>query len=151
VETDVHTGAETSAPGLAVGDEHEPFVDKPLTITDFVRYQGASGDMNPIHHDPDYARRGGYDQPFAVGMLAAGVLGTYVTNWTGAANIRKFGVRFREQAWPGDVLTYEGRVAAIRDQDGETLADLELSVRRQTGGLHLQGWATVAVPGGSRS
>jgi acyl dehydratase len=145
------TDIEPRAPGMAVGQEHEPFVDQPLTLTDFVRYQGASGDMNPIHHDPEYARKGGYDQPFAVGMLAAGVLGTYVTDWTGGANIRKFGVRFREQAWPGDVLTYAGRVAAIRQENGETVADLELSVTRQTGALHLTGWATVVVPEGALS
>jgi acyl dehydratase len=132
--------------GLTVGREREAFVDRPLTLTDFVRYQGASGDMNPIHHDPEFARRGGYDQPFAVGMLAAGVLGTYVTDWLGAANIRKFRVRFREQAWPGDVLTYSGRVAALREKDGATYADLELAVTRQTGGIHLQGWATFEVP-----
>lgn len=128
------------------GQEHEPFSDKPLTLTDFVRYQGASGDMNPIHHDPEYARKGGYDQPFAVGMLAAGVLGSYVTDWLGPANVRRFGVRFREQAWPGDVLTYRGKVAAVREEDGVTLADLELTVTRQTGGVHLQGWATFEVP-----
>ena len=28
----------------------------PLTRTDFVRYQGASGDMNPVHHDEVFAR-----------------------------------------------------------------------------------------------
>ncbi len=28
----------------------------PLTRTDFVRYQGASGDMNPVHHDETFAR-----------------------------------------------------------------------------------------------
>jgi acyl dehydratase len=28
----------------------------PVTATDIVRYQGASGDMNPIHHDDDFAR-----------------------------------------------------------------------------------------------
>ena len=28
----------------------------PLTRTDFVRYQGASGDFNPIHHDDEFAK-----------------------------------------------------------------------------------------------
>ena len=26
----------------------------PLSRTDFVRYQGASGDMNPVHHDETF-------------------------------------------------------------------------------------------------
>ena len=128
-----------------MGDEREPFVDKPLTITDFVRYQGASGDMNPIHHDSEFAQKAGYPTPFAVGMLQASVLGTYVTDWLGPENIRRFKVQFREQAWPGDVLTYTGVVTDVRTGGDETLVDVELACTRQTGGVHLRGWATFSV------
>jgi acyl dehydratase len=130
---------------LEVGTSHAPFVDKPLTVTDFVRYQGASGDMNPIHHDTEFAKGAGFPGPFAVGMLQAGVLGTYVTDWMGAASVRRFKVQFREQAWPGDVLTYEGTVVAKREEEGNRLVDLELTATRQTGGTHLKGWATVQL------
>ena len=131
---------------LTVGADREPFVDKPLTITDFVRYQGASGDMNPIHHDSSFAAKAGYPTPFAVGMLQAGVLGTFATDWLGAENVRSFKVQFREQAWPGDVLTYSGTITAVREQDGERLVDIELACTRQTGGTHLRGWATFVAP-----
>ncbi len=131
---------------LTVGATREPFVDKPLTITDFVRYQGASGDMNPIHHDSSFAAKAGYPTPFAVGMLQAGVLGTFATDWLGAENVRSFKVQFREQAWPGDVLTYSGTITAVREQDGERLVDIELACTRQTGGTHLRGWATFVAP-----
>ena len=47
----------------------------PLTRTDFVRYQGASGDFNPIHHDDEFAQSAGYPTVFSVGMLQAGILG----------------------------------------------------------------------------
>jgi acyl dehydratase len=132
---------------IEVGTEREPFVDQPLTVTDFVRYQGASGDMNPIHHDTVFAQKAGYPTPFAVGMLQAGILATYATDWLGPENVRRFKVQFREQAWPGDVLTYTGKVAAKREEDGLRLVDLELACTRQTGGLHLEGWATFALPG----
>ncbi len=130
---------------VRIGDTREPFVDAPLTITDFVRYQGASGDMNPIHHDQSFAQSAGYPQPFAVGMLQAGIMATYATDWLGAGRIRRFKVQFREQAWPGDVLTYTGTVVDVRDEDGQTLADVELACTRQTGGVHLKGWATFVV------
>jgi acyl dehydratase len=130
---------------VQVGFEAEPFVAPALTITDFVRYQGASGDMNPIHHDDAFAKASGYPGPFAVGMLQAGVLGTYVTDWFGARSVRKYGVQFREQAWPGDVLTYTGTVVGVREQDGERLVDVELLAVRQTGGVHLKGWAAVSL------
>jgi acyl dehydratase len=130
---------------LTVGTSPAPFVDTPLTRTDFVRYQGASGDLNPIHYDDEFARAAGFPSVFAVGMFAAGVLGSRVTDWLGAANVRRFAVRFREQAWPGDVLTYTATVAARREQDGERLVDLDLAVTRQTGGVHLRGTATFVV------
>jgi acyl dehydratase len=124
---------------LQVGDTLPELVDEPLTRTDFVRYQGASGDMNPIHHDEGYARSAGFPTVFAVGMLGAGILGTYVAELFGPENVRKFKVQFREQAWPDDVLTYTGTVVARRENE----LDLELVATRQTGGVHLRGWATV--------
>jgi acyl dehydratase len=124
---------------LQVGDALPELVDEPFTRTDFVRYQGASGDMNPIHHDEGYARSVGFPTVFAVGMLGAGILGTYVAELFGPENVRRFKVQFREQAWPDDVLTYTGTVVARRGNE----LDLELAATRQTGGVHLRGWATV--------
>jgi acyl dehydratase len=131
---------------LTVGAAAAPFVEAPLTVTDFVRYQGASGDMNPIHHDEAFAKAAGFPTVFAVGMRQAGVLGTYVTDWLGARNVRKLSVQFREQAWPGDVLTYTGSVVGRREENGEQLVELDLLVTRQTGGVHLKGAATFVVP-----
>ena len=133
------TGIEPGA--LQVGDEIPELVDEPFTRTDFVRYQGASGDMNPIHHDEGYAQAAGFPTVFAVGMLGAGILGTYVADLFGPANVRRFRVQFREQAWPDDVLTYTGTV--VERRGGEL--DLELAATRQTGGVHLRGWATVVL------
>jgi acyl dehydratase len=130
---------------LQVGAVAAPQVDEPLTITDFVRYQGASGDMNPIHHDQAFARKAGYDQPIAIGMLAAGRAAAYLTDWLGPQNIRVFGVRFMEVAWPGDVLAYAGKVTGRREPPGERLVDVEIACTRQAGGEHLTAWATVVV------
>ncbi|MDL9948604.1 MaoC/PaaZ C-terminal domain-containing protein [Gordonia sp. ABSL11-1] len=133
---------------LAVGGTADPYVDKPLKITDFVRYQGASGDFNPMHHDHRRAVAAGFDQPFAVGMYAAGVMGGYATEWMGPNNIRRFRVRFAEQAWPGDVLTFTGRIVDVRESEVGREVDVELAATRQTGSVHIHGWATFAVPGG---
>ncbi len=100
---------------LEVGTELPPLVDNPLTVTDFVRYQGASGDMNPAHHDTESAQKAGSPTPCAVGMLQAGVLATYLTDLLGAANIRRIKVQWKEQAWPGDVLTYTAKVTNRRE------------------------------------
>jgi acyl dehydratase len=118
----------------------------PVTRTDFVRYQGASGDMNPIHHDETFARAAGFDAPLGVGMFHAGVLATWATDWLGPENVRAFKVRWKEPVWPGDVLTFSGRVQRKYEKDGERRVDLELSCTRRGGVVAVQGWATFVVP-----
>lgn len=118
----------------------------PVTRTDFVRYQGASGDMNPIHHDEEFARAAGFDTPFSVGMWQAGLLGTYATDWLGAENVRHFRIRFVEQVWPGDMLTLRGEVVRRhRDDEGDKV-DVELTCDRVGGGRAVTVWASFVVP-----
>ena len=116
----------------------------PLTRTDFVRYQGASGDFNPIHHDEEFAKASGFPTVFSVGMLQAGILASFATDWLGASNVRKFGVQFREQVWPGDELT------CTRDRRGPRRRRRAPSTSscvctRQTGGTAIKGTATFVV------
>lgn len=123
----------------------EPLVVGPLTRTDIVRYQGASGDMNPLHHDEPFARAAGFDAPVVVGMLGAGLLATYATGWLGAGNVRRFRIRFLAQAWPGDTLTCTGVMAKEYAGEDGPLADIELSCARQTGEVTVRAWATFAL------
>ena len=85
----------------------------PITRTDIVRYAGASGDFNPIHHDEGFATSAGFPSVFSIGMLQAGILGAWATDWLGADHIRRLTVRFREQVWPDDVLTCAGVVTTV--------------------------------------
>ncbi|MFM7616858.1 MAG: MaoC/PaaZ C-terminal domain-containing protein [Actinomycetes bacterium] len=130
---------------LAIGTALPTREYGPLTLTDFVRYQGASGDFNPIHHDTAFARAAGFPEPFSVGMLQAGILGSYATDLLGAANVRRFSVSFREQVWAGDVLVCTGEVVD-RHEDGERRVDLRLEVLRRDGGTAIRGEATFVVP-----
>ena len=125
------------------GDALPAVVVEKLTRTDLVRYAGASGDFNPIHHDDDFAQSAGYPGAFSVGMLQAGILASYATDWLGPRNVRKFGVQFREQVWPGDTLVCSGTVVG-RDDDARTV-DLELVVTRVGGGAAIKGSATFVV------
>jgi acyl dehydratase len=133
---------------LEVGRGPQAKIIGPLTRTDFVRYQGASGDFNPIHHDEEFAQSAGFPSVFSVGMLQAGVLATYATDWLGADNVRRFGVQFREQVWPGDELELTGAVVEKEESDelGERTVKVELNAQRVGGGTAIKGWATFAVP-----
>jgi acyl dehydratase len=125
-----------------------PLVLGPLTRTDFVRYQGASGDMNPIHHDETFARAAGYSAPLGVGMLPAGALTAWAAGWLGPENVRRVKVRWKEQVWPGDVLTFSGKVARRYEEGGERRVDLDLLCTKQDGGVAVTAWATFVVPAG---
>jgi acyl dehydratase len=126
-------------------DRPEPSTFGPLTRTDFVRYQGASGDMNPIHHDEEFAKAAGFPTPFSVGMFQAGALAAWAVSWLGAENIRRYKVRFKEQVWPDDVLTCSGTVVEEYERDGDPMVDVDLVCSRQTGGVAIQAWATFVL------
>ena len=67
------------------GDAIPPFVVENLSRTDLVRYAGASGDFNPIHHDEGFARWAGNPTVFGHGMLTAGFVARCVTDFVGVA------------------------------------------------------------------
>jgi len=134
-----------TARDLNVGAELPARTFAPLTRTDFVRYQGASGDMNPIHHDEEYAKSAGYPSVFSVGMLQAGLLASYATDLLGPDNVRRFSISFREQVWPGDTLVATGTVTKVYEADEEPRVDLELTMSREGGGVAIKGEATFAT------
>ncbi|WP_432168769.1 MaoC/PaaZ C-terminal domain-containing protein [Streptomyces sp. bgisy031] len=127
---------------LAVGQEAEPRTFAPLTRTDFVKYQGASGDFHPLHHDETYAHKVGFPSVFSVGMLQAGMLASYASDWLGVEETRRFKVRFVDQMWPGDELTCQAKITDIADEpDGGKRVTVELKGLRQTGTPALLGEA----------
>ena len=131
---------------LHAGAECPPREYGPLSRTDFVRYQGASGDFNPIHHDEAFAQAAGFPSVFSLGMLQAGILASYTTDWLGALNVRAFAVQFREQVWPGDHLVCTAKVARRYEHDGERRVDLDLLVTRvESGGAAVTGTASFVV------
>jgi len=135
----------TATAALCVGVQAPPHEFGPLNRQMFVRYAGASGDLNPMHYDDELARSAGYPSVFAQGMLSAGLLAGFATDWLGARNVRRFGVRFREQVWPGDVLTCVGTVTAVSVEPDADRVSVELSATRQTGGVAITGTAEFLI------
>lgn len=127
---------------LRDGAGPEPFRIGPVTRTDFVRYQGASGDMNPIHHDEEFARAAGFPGPISVGMFQAGALHAWAAEWLGPENVRRVTTRWHETVFAGDVLTFEATVAKKYEEAGERRVDLNLTATKQTGAIAVTGSAT---------
>ena len=116
----------------------------PVSMTDIVRYQGASGDLVPLHHDDEFARAAGFPAAFSVGMLSAGWLASVVTDRFGETAVRRFGTRFTGIVYRGDVLTASGEVVGL-STDGEPVAELELRLRNQDGHVVVEGRAEVVL------
>ena len=138
------SGTNVSYTAVQVGDERKEEFPA-LTRTMFVRYAGASGDFNPMHHDDTIAAQVGNPSVFGHGMLSMGLAARVVKDWFGPEAIRRLQVRFSKQVWPGDVLTCTAVVTAKRDEGGEQLVDLTFSVANQDGVTAVIGEATAAV------
>ena len=112
---------------IEIGDSRELVLTENLTRTQIVQYAGASGDYNPLHTDEVFAREvAGYPGVFAHGMLSMAMTARAVTDWVGDGTLTNYGVRFTSQVWPGDRLTARVTVAAIREEAGQHLLDLDI-------------------------
>lgn len=129
----------SAAPARTVG---------PITRTQIVRYAGAGGDFNPMHHDEIFAIGAGYPSVFAHGMLTAGILGGYVADWLGRTHLRCFSTRFVGQVWPGDLLVLGGMVETVEPIAQGLRLRCTLTVRRRAadGELVLSGSADAVLP-----
>ena len=127
---------------LKVGDTHEAVVIEKVARTHIVKYAGASGDFNPLHHDDTAAQgMGGYPSVFAHGMLSMGLTGRMLTDWLGPVALKKYGVRFTKQVWPGDTLTAKGEVTSIEGG----VATIKVVTTNQNGESVLEGEAQAAI------
>ena len=96
-----------------------------VTLTDVVRYAGASGDFNPLHHDEAAARAAGMDGAFAHGMFSAGCLATAVTDAVGIESLARLAVRFRAPARLGVTLSSDIVVANVQRTDDHVATELD--------------------------
>ncbi|MEN2979061.1 MaoC/PaaZ C-terminal domain-containing protein [Tistrella bauzanensis] len=116
----------------------------PITRTQLALYGGASGDHNPIHIDIDFAKKAGFPDVFAHGMLVMGLAGRVVTQAVPLARLKSCAVRFAAITQVHDRLTVEAKdVGAVDGGDGDRR--LEVIVRDQNGQVKVQGEAVISV------
>lgn len=128
---------------ISVGDKIPRVKKAPITQIQLIRYAGASGDFNPIHTVPEYAKEAGLDGTIAHGMLVMGMLGQMVSGWVGITPVVKYGVSFRAMTNLGDVLIATGEVAKKYEKDGQKLIDCNVSIADEQGEVKVDGKVTL--------
>jgi acyl dehydratase len=91
-----------------------------------------SGDRNPLHSDPAFAKMGGFDRPILHGLCTYGFTGRALLNAICDGDPSRFKAidgRFSKPVMPGDALTIsmwvDGQQALFqtRNQDGDVVLD----------------------------
>ena len=127
-----------------------PSFDVTVSRTHIVKFAGAGGDFNPIHHDEELAKSLGLPSVFAMGLMHGGYLSKILTDWAGPASVRRYKVRFKGMVWPGDTITCRGEVARLYQENEENLAECRLEVVNQNGETAIEGEAVVCIPSAGR-
>lgn len=135
------------SPALVPGAELPPLEAGPLAPELFARYAAASGDHNPLHTDPAFARAAGLDGVIAHGMLVMGLLGRLADGLAGPGAVRDFRVRFRAPTRPGETLRCGGTVTAVYERGGRGYVEAELWARGDGEQLKATGTVTAELRG----
>ena len=109
-----------------------------VSRADLVRYAGASGDFNPIHWNPDFARSVGLPDVIAHGMFTMGAAVALVTEWAGDPGaVVDYQTRFTKPVVvpnafgtavePGTRLTVTGTIGAVDTEARTARVDLTVT------------------------
>lgn len=132
---------------VAVGDSI-PEWDMPEVSAARMRTMAAIlRDPNPVHWDREVCDQLGFGKR----TINQGPLGlSYMINmlhaWTGPESIRRLYMTFPLVILDGDHVTAQGRITALREENGERLADCDIWLHRDGSAHPLEGRATVKLP-----
>ena len=142
---------------IKIGDTMPTYTSVPITRTQLVRYAGASGDFNPLHHDETFTKMIGMNRVIAHGMLIMGIAGEAITAWIENKNLRKFNVRFLSMTEPADLndmentknratITVSGKVVEKFEESGEKRIRCDIIAQNALGSTKLAGFFIAAIP-----
>jgi acyl dehydratase len=102
---------EPSGIDVLKGKEADFRIEEPTTKEQALLYR-LSGDFNPLHADPAFAKGVGFEQgPILHGLCTYGYMIRHVVNGAlggDATNLTAFDGSFKKPVWPGDTLVTEG-------------------------------------------
>ena len=130
---------------LKIGDSIPSLENPPITRTMLALYAGASGDHNPIHIDIDFAKKSGFSDVIAHGMLIMAIASKNLTNVFTQNSIKEISVKFVSMTKIGDELTSDCKIIEKDIIDNKVLFTLSLSVKDNFGDEKLKGKAKIEL------
>ena len=131
-----------SAPeNLRVGDAASR--TRTVTARDIELFTELTGDRNPLHYDPELARRSRFGGIVAQGGITSGLLNAVVAeDLPGPGSVfLHVDWAFRAPVRPGDVITAKVVVTSLRT--GKPVTTLSTTITNQDGTVVLDGTAVV--------
>jgi uncharacterized OB-fold protein/acyl dehydratase len=130
---------------VEVGEEL-PLLPIPITRTLIVAGAIASRDFTPVHHDVEVARAQGSADIFMNILTTNGLCSRYVTDWTGPnAILRKLSVRLGAPNYPGDTMTFSGKITAKEQTADGGIVEVSLRGANRLGN-HVIGTIVLQLP-----
>ncbi len=129
---------------LAIGQSAQ--YQRTLSRQDVQLFAACSGDLNPLHLDPDYAAGTPFGQPIGHGMWTGALVSAAIaTRLPGPGSVyRSQSLNFKQPVYIGDAVTVTLTVSAIRER--LRLVTLACEVHNQDGKLVAKGEAEVIAP-----
>jgi len=131
---------------INIGDEIPP-VSKTITQEKINRYADASGDYNPIHVDPEFAKNTMFKGTIGHGMMTLAYLSEMMTNWLGEGWIcgGSMEVTFFAPTRPGKEYIAKGKVIDKRVEAGNKTVVCEIWCEDKEGNKVVGGRASGRV------
>lgn len=128
---------------LKEGDELAP-VRKSITQEKINEYAQASGDFNPLHIDPEFAKTTFYGGTIAHGLLSLAYISemmakSFAKGWLAGG---KLTVSFLAPVRPGDTITARGVVKQKKEDSGKRQVVCEVFCENQNGERVIAGEAS---------
>ncbi|MFF3497792.1 MaoC/PaaZ C-terminal domain-containing protein [Streptomyces sp. NPDC003247] len=123
-----------SARPVPPADDPDTVLERPVREDQALLYR-LSGDRNPLHADPDFARRAGFERPVLHGLCTYGITLKAVVDTLldgDVTRVRSYATRFAGVVYPGETLrvrlwrragTVRAAVSAVERDDAPVLTD----------------------------
>jgi acyl dehydratase len=125
-----------------------PKLEKSISLVTILKWGAAVNDYGPHHYDQQFANQMlGLPNVIAHGPHNTAFLAQLVTNWIGGEGfLKRHYTELRGNVFPGDTLTFQGKVTRKYHQSGDNILECESWAENQNGRRVALGKSTFTLP-----